>query len=517
MLVCQFTSMLRHITSPCLLAFCLIQPLTAAVSLPVESSAAVLPTQVEGPAKEAMAAFEAGRHARALELARPLAEDGNSEALYLLGFAHETGQGVDASREKALEYYKKAADRKHKDAVYRMSFLLLASDKAEEREKAGKALEAAVKDDPAVAGRILGEAYLRGLLTEKPDPDKAVYWWTHSADSGDIASLLLIARLYEGQFGFPEKADAAKALEHYAKAAGLGNAGAMASLGSRYLSGDEKLRDEEKGRNWLKKAIAAKEYSAYLVLGDYEENVKKDHKAALAFYDKGKDAGHLECMMRSADFYLEGKGTEKDEDRGRTLLLKAAEAGHPVANLRIAAAYFANEKISPADGLTGYAHLLAAANANLPQAQNELGLLYLSGKLGIADGPAAVAWLTRAAKGGHSQAQVNLASLYLQGAGGVEKNLQSAAELFALAANQGHAGAMNALAQLIYRGGGKEDDLVKAWVLAKLAVDGGEKTAEPMVEEIYAKLTTAQRKEAQEQLGKSKAGNTAAPDAKKEK
>jgi TPR repeat protein len=507
--------MLRHFTSPCLLAFCLIQPLSAAVSLPVDKSAAVLPTQVEGPAKEAMAAFEAGRHARALELARPLAEDGNSEALYLLGFAHETGQGVEASRDKALEFYKKAADRKHKDAVYRMSFLLLASDKAEEREKAGKALEAAVKDDPAVAGRILGEAYLRGLLTETPDPEKAVYWWTRSADSGDIASLLLIARFYEGQFGFPEKADAAKAVEHYAKAAGLGNAGAMASLGSRYLSGDAKVRNEEKGREWLKKAIASKEYSAYLVLGDFEENVKKDPKAALAFYDKGKDAGHLECMMRSADFYLEGKGVDKDEDRGRSLLLKAAEAGHPMANLRVAAAYFSNEKISPADGLTGYAHLLAAANANLPQAQHELGLLYLSGKLGIADGPAGVAWLTRAAKGGHPQAQFNLGSLYVQGGGGVEQNIQNAAELFALASNQGHTGAMNALAQLIYRGGGKEEDLIKAWVLAKLALEGGEKTAEALVDEIHAKLTTAQRKEAQEQLAKAKSGN--APDAGEKK
>lgn len=509
--------MIRHITPSCLLAMCLIQPLTAAVSLPVDQSAAVLPTQVEGPAKEAMAAFEAGRHAYALELARPLAKDGNSEALYLLGFAHETGQGIEASREKALDFYKQAADRKHKDAVYRMSFLLLASDKTEEREQAGKALEAAVKDDPAVAGRILGEAYLRGLLSKNPDPDKAIQWWTRSTDAGDIASPLLIARFYEGQFGFPEKADARKAMDHYAKAAELGNAGAMAALGSRYLSGDEKLRDEKKGREWLKKAIAAKEFSAYLALGDYEENVKKDLKAALANYEKGKDNGNIDCMLRSADFYLEGKGVTKDADRGSALLVKAAEAGHPVANLRIAVGYFAKEKISPSDGLTGYAHLLSAANANLAQAQNELGLLYLSGKLGIADGPAGAAWLTRAAKNGHPQAQFNLGSLYLQGAGGVDQNVQSAAELFSLASNQGHLGAMSALAQLIYRGGGKDADLVKAWVLAKLALDGGEKATETLVDEIHAKLTTAQRKDAQEQLAQAKTGNVPKTETKKEK
>lgn len=492
-----------------LLAFlCCHQPSPAAVTLPVENSAATLPVDVAGPAKEAITAFQEGKYTKAIKLARTLAQDGNSDALYLLGFAHETGQGLEVSRESALEYYKKAADRKHKDALYRMSFILLASEKADERKEAGKALETAAKDDPAVAGRILGEAYLRGMLTEKPDPDKALFWWKSSADAGDIASLLLTARFYEGQFGFPEKRDAKQALDYYAKAAGLGNPGAMTALGSRYLSGEEKLRDEAKGREWLKKAVAAKEYSAYLVLGDYEENVKKNLKAALAEYERGKDAGQIDCMLRTADFYLEGKGVEQDEDRGRALLIKTAEAGHPMANLRVAAGYLSLEKPSAGDVVTGYAHLVAAANANLAQAQNELGLLYLSGKMGVADGPAAVAWLTRAAKNGNAQAQFNLASLYLQGAGSVSQNIQSAGELLSLAANQGHAGAMFTLAQLLHSGTGTKADPVKAWVLAKLAAEGGQDKAGELAEEIFNKLSTAQRKEAQDELTKSKSGKS---------
>ena len=148
-------------------------PLHAAVSLPADNTAA-LPAEVEGPAKAAMEAFQSGRHAKAIELATPLAQQGNAEALYLLGFASETGQGVEASKDKALEYYRKAADAKHKDAIYRMSFILLASEKEAERDQAREALEKAAKDDPAVAGRILGEAYLRGLLTPTADPDKAL-------------------------------------------------------------------------------------------------------------------------------------------------------------------------------------------------------------------------------------------------------------------------------------------------------------------------------------------------------
>ena len=479
----------------------------AAVSLPPDGSAAV-PTSVEGPAKPAMEAFKAGRHAKAVELAAPLAEQGNPEALYLMGFAHESGRGTELSKEKALEFYRKASALKHKDAAYRLSFILLASEKESERDQARAALEAAAKDDPAVAARILGEAYLRGRLTPTPDPDKAVFWWKRASDAGDIPSLLLLGRFYEGQFGFPELKNVTEALASYAKAAGLGDAGAMAALGSRYLSGDEKSRDEKKGRDWLKKAIEAKEYTAYLALGDYEENVKKDLKAALAEYERGKDVGQIDSILRTADFYLEGKGVEKDTVRGLALLEKAADGGSPVASFRLAVQALSGEK---PDLLGGYKRLVAAANGNLLEAQNELGLLYLSGKLALADSAAGVAWLTRAAQGGYPQAQNNLATLFERGAG-VPQNMENAGQLYALAANQGHGPATLALSRLVYQGIGTKADPVKSWALASLAVERGAEDAEKLVAEIGGKLDAAQRTAAKTELENMKSGKVAEPE-----
>ena len=452
-----------------------------------------------------MEAFQAGRHAKAVEMAKPLAEQGNMDALYLLGFAHESGKGAEASRDKALEYYRKAAAGKHKDAIYRLSFILLASEKEEERNQAREALESAAKDDPAVAGRILGEAYLRGKLTPTADPDKAIFWWNRAADAGDIPSMLLVARFYEGQFGFPELKDVKAALASYSMAAGLGDAGAMAALGSRLLSGDEKNRDEKKGREWLKKAIAAKEYSGYLALGDYEENVKKDLKAALAEYERGKDVGQIDCILRTADFYIQGKGVEKDPVRGLALLEKAAESGSPVASFRLAVQALSSEK---PDLLLGYKHLTAAANGNLPEGQNELGLLYLSGKLGSADSVAGVAWLTRAAQGGSAQAQNNLATLYERGAGGVTQSIENAGQLYSLAANQGHGPATLALARLINEGIGTKANPVKAWALAALAQERGEESAKTMIEEISSKLDDTQKAAAKKELADMKSGKT---------
>ncbi len=509
----RVVSGMRLRSIPQLLLFsALTLSLQAAVSVPSDGSSAVS-TVAEGPAKEAMEAFQAGRHAQAVELAKPLADQGNADALYLLGFASETGKGLEASRDKALEYYRKAAAAKQKDATYRLSFILLASEKEDEREQARETLESAAKDDPAVAGRILGEAYLRGRLSPTADPDKAVFWWKKAAEAGDIPSLLLVARFYEGQFGFPELKDAKESLASYTKAADLGDAGAMAALGSRLLSGDEKLRDEKKGREWLKKAIAAKEYSAYLALGDYEENVKKDLKAALAEYERGKDAGQIDCTLRTADFYIEGKGVEKDASRGFALLEKAAEAGSPVASFRLAVQALSTDK---PDLLGGYKYLLAAASGNLVEAQNELGLLYLSGKLAIADSPAGVAWLTRAAQGGYAQAQNNLATLYERGAAGVPQNLENAGQLYSLAANQGSGPATLALARLISEGVGTKADPVKGWALATLAQERGEESAKKLADDIAAKLDDAQKAEAKKQLEDIKSGKNSEtkPDSK---
>ncbi len=491
----QFYPFIRAAALTVLTAF----PLHAAVSLSGGSSAAA-PTSVEGPAKEAMDAFAAGRHAKALELAGPLAKAGNADALYLMGFAYESGKSVPKDRDKAVEYYRKAVAKKHKDSIYRLSFILLASDQENKRHEARLALEEAAKDDPTVASRILGEAYFRGLLSPAPDSEKALFWWEQAAAAGDVPAILLIARFYDGQFGFPELKDQEKALATYAKAAGLGNTGAMATIGSRYLSGDEKFRDEQKGREWLKKAIEGKEYSAYLALGYYEEHVKKDLKAALAEYERGKDAGQIDCILRAADFYIEGKGVEKDTSRGLALLQKAAEAGNASANFRLAV--LALSAAEP-DLLKGYGYLLTAANGNLPEAQNELALLYLSGKFGSADRIAGVAWLTRAANSGSPQAQNNLAALYERGVG-TEQNFETAGQLYTLAANQGHPPATLALARLVLNGTGTEADPVKALALAKLADERGEKDAAEFIQTLTQKITPQQNAEADKKLAEMK-------------
>jgi uncharacterized protein len=472
--------------------------LAAAVTVPVDS---VNKAADASPVKPANDAFKAGRFNEALTLAGPLADQGNAEALYLLGFAHESGKGVDPDPQKAIAFYRKAIAANNPDAVYRLAFLWLASEKPTERASARELLETAAKTDPQVAGRVLGEAYLRGRLGPAAEPDKAVFWWQRAADAGDIPSLLLIARFYEGSMGFPAEKNLKLALANYAKAAGLGNGGAMAALGSRYLSGDPAIRDEAQGREWLKKAIEAKETAAYLALGDFEERLKKDPKAALVAYENGAKAGQLGCMLRAADFYLTGKDVAKNDARGAALLNQAATAGSAEASFRLAVRALAGEK---PDLLVGYGHLLKAANGNLLEAQNELGLFYLAGKLATADAAAGVRWLTQAAEGGYAPAQTNLATLYERGVG-VPQNYTTAIQLYNAAAAQAHAPATLALARLAAQGGAGKPNPISAWAMASLAAERGATAGTAMAAELAKTFDAPQLAAAQAELASLKA------------
>ena len=464
---------------------------TATTSLSEEAPANVpapLPKADQGPAKAALEKFREGKHSIAIDLARPLAEKGDADALFLMGFAAETGQGMVASRDSALENYKKAINAGHKDAVFRHALILLNSKDAEDRRAAQTELESAAEKDPGNAGRILGEAWMRGTLGQEPDFEKAAEWWKKAADAGDPTSMLMLARLYEGGFGFSEKSDPTQSLDYYKKATDLGEVSAYVPYGSRLLNGPPEIRDEDKGRELLAKAIEEKQITAYLALGDFEENVKENPSAALEQYKAGAEANQADCMLRLASFYLTGKAVEKNEETGREWLVKAVAQGSGAAALELASRLSQDEK---PDVQEIYKYLLSASNTGIPAAQNELGLLYVSGNLGLSDPKAGAAWFTAAAKSAFAAAQSNLGTLYERGMG-MEPDYNNAGQLYSLAANQGHPAATAGLARLHAAGLGTDQDLVKAWALASLAVERGDEESKAMLGDLTTRLNTEQ-------------------------
>jgi len=480
----------------------------SAQSAKAKSEAAAKPagesTVAADPAKAAVEAFNKGRVFEAVRMAKPLADAGNADALLIMALASESGRGVEASKEKAIEYYRKANEGGNQEAGYRLARLLVSTGNEKSRKEAQTLLEKLAKSDTGAASRILGEGALRGWFGGEADFEKARAWWAKSAENGDVTAMLALGRLLDGNFGFPEKRDPAAALKQFEKAAKLGNPAAMAAAGSRLLNGDEKIRDEKLGRDWIAKAIAKGQFDAYLALGDFEEMIKKNDKAAYESYKKGAESGQPGCMLKAAQFLVAGRaGLEKDPKTALGWLKKAGQAGNPIGHVQAAQLLLSSK--DPAQVVEGYAHLVAAAEAGLADVQNELGLLYLSGRLGIRDATAAAGWFGRSAAKGFPKAANNLGTLYEKGLG-VSKNFNRAGRFYAQAANAGLPEATTALGRMYAQALGTKQDIPKAWALFSLAVERGDNNAKTLLGELTSQLTEEQIAEGRKVLDELKSG-----------
>ena len=78
---------------------------------------------VAGPFEDAQAAHSRRDYATALRLWRPLADQGNAEAQYALGFMYDGGQGVPKNYARAAKWWRLAADQGHTFAQYNLGTL----------------------------------------------------------------------------------------------------------------------------------------------------------------------------------------------------------------------------------------------------------------------------------------------------------------------------------------------------------------------------------------------------------
>lgn len=78
---------------------------------------------VAGPFEDAASAYNRGDYAAALRLLRPLAERGNADAQFNLGFMYDLGKGVPRSEVEAARLYRLAAEQGLVDAQWHLGFM----------------------------------------------------------------------------------------------------------------------------------------------------------------------------------------------------------------------------------------------------------------------------------------------------------------------------------------------------------------------------------------------------------
>ena len=205
-----------------------------------------------------------------------------------LGYAYEFGIGTSLSIKEAMKYYEMAAKQNNALGMTNLADLYIQEDKL---KKAKPLLVKAAEKEHGYAQYLLA----MNFFYYKQENNKEALYWLEKSASNDEPKALYQLGLY-----YAEKADLAKAIKYYQRAAELNNAEAALELYYIYGEGFGVEQDEDKALFFLKKAAES---------GNQEV---LDELAAMALSGEGnmdakeaeywiKKAGYTEEMLKELD------------------------------------------------------------------------------------------------------------------------------------------------------------------------------------------------------------------------
>jgi TPR repeat protein len=176
------------------------------------------------------------------------------------------------------------------------------------------------------------------------------------------------------------------------------------------------------------------------------------------------DQGDKYAAYAVGELLLDGNGVPRDPPRALTYLRVAAAQDIPVAQERVAAAYYFGLYMVPDYALAAQWFERAARNG-LGQAQGNLAHMYAVGQGVPRDETRARYWLEQAMAQDDANAINSYATLLMAGSGGVARDSARAIALYRRAADLGSAAAMNNLGGAYRDGDGvaQNYDTARRW------------------------------------------------------
>ncbi len=250
--------------------------------------------------KNADAWYETGKkhydkkeYSKALEYYRKAADKGNPDAMAGIGHMYYNGRGVKEDNPEALKWYKKAAANGNIKAMI-----------------------------------YIGNMYLNGYGV-KEDGHEAVKWYKKAADKGNTKAMNYIALIYyNGREGV--KKDDLEAIKWYKKAADNGDTKAMVYVGNMYYWGYGVKKDYVEALKWYRKSADKEDPNGIRSVGNmyyWGNGVEKDYEKAMELYKKAAGMGNTDAMNYIADMYKNGWGVTKDLTEAKRWYQKAYDNG----------------------------------------------------------------------------------------------------------------------------------------------------------------------------------------------
>jgi len=235
-----------------------------------------------------------------------------------------------------------------------------------------------------------------------------------------------------------------KAVSLFKLAADQGHAEAQCNLGSMLLRGEGVDQDLAEAVNLFRKAVDQGSANAQFNLSSWMlecgAGVDQDPVEAVNLLRKAADQGHAEAQFKLGDMLRTGKNVDQDLSKAIDLFSRAAAEGHAKSR----------------------SYLVQMADQGHPEAQYEMGMVYVEGYWGVdRDIEKGAGLFKLAADQGHAESQFCLAQMYFMGEG-VAQDMEKAAGLFKLAADQGYGIARDYLGGMYEKGYGVPQDLGRA-------------------------------------------------------
>lgn len=159
------------------------------------------------------------------------------------------------------------------------------------------------------------------------------------------------------------------------------------------------------GDEWGKRmeALAEKGHEmSQCCAGVYYER-KENYKKALYWYEKAEKQGCGEAIFTIGEFYMDGKGVEKDEKKGFEYWVKAAKYGYDIAMVWVGNCYWFGFVVD-IDYYKAFDYYKMAAELGNCDGQFHVGECYQKGFGVIKDLNEAKKWFQLAAKQGEERA-----------------------------------------------------------------------------------------------------------------
>ena len=246
---------------------------------------------------------------------------------------------------------------------------------------------------------------------DEGDKNLALAYGKIAADKGDIEAQVLVGHiLMRGETGLIDYIGAVKMLE---KAALKDHPDALVALAELALRSQGGLTPPQ-ATPYLKRAAELGRHDAMRVLADAYDNgqgVKQDPNEARQWRGKAAKEGDALAARAMGDETL-----EKDAFEALQWYEHAATLGDPQSAYIAAIMYVENYEIRP-DEKKSAALMRQAANANIPAAMADYGLLVYQGTGVEQNTTSAAKWFERAAKAGDSEGQFLYAFTLAKGEG----------------------------------------------------------------------------------------------------